>query len=190
MKHIAIFGSGEGTNAEHIIEYFQGRSDVSVSLIVYNRQAAGIARRAERHGIDSIYINREAFARGIELMQALSDHEIDFIVLDGFLLLVPAYLLEAYPGRIVNIHPSLIPRHSGKGLYGMKVHEEVVRDGDRETGITIHLIDQHYDAGQMVLQERCPVMPGDTPEDVACRVHELEYRHYAPTIDRLIRRLA
>ena len=186
MKNIAIFASGEGTNAERIIQYFKNSNTIRVAIIIYNRINAGIAKRAINHQITAKYLNKEGFQDSAQLLPLLKENHVDFIVLDGFLLLLPKYILESYPGNIVNIHPSLIPLHSGKGFFGIKVHEDVIACGDKETGITIHLIDENYDRGNIVLQVKCPVLNNDTPEDVAQRVHRLEYENYAPTIEALV----
>lgn len=186
MKKIVLFASGEGTNAEQIFKYFQHNAQIRVVLVVYNRKQAGVALRAQRWGVETQYMDKETLQKPEIVLPLLRGKGTDFIVLDGFLLLVPEYLLDAFPQRIVNIHPSLIPLHSGKGLYGMRVHEDVLRTGDKESGITIHLIDKEYDRGRILWQETCPVLEGDSPETLAARVHELEYRFYAPTIEEAV----
>ncbi|MBP3774892.1 MAG: phosphoribosylglycinamide formyltransferase [Bacteroidaceae bacterium] len=190
MQNIAIFASGEGTNAEHLIRRFnQAGSPLRVALVVYNRPQAAVVRRAQALGVPAVLCSRRDFEDRTHMMQLLHGHGISFIALCGFLLLLPPYLVQAFPGRIVNIHPSLLPLHSGKGMYGIKVHEDVLHCGDGETGITIHLIDEQYDRGRILLQARCPVLPDDTAESLARRVHQLEYEHYADTIARLAEQL-
>lgn len=186
QKNIAIFASGSGTNAENIIRHFQGNKDVNVALVVSNKPDAYVLVRAANLNVPSLTLTREEFARGEELARLMKERGIDFIVLAGFLLRVPEALIEAYPGRIVNIHPALLPKYGGKGMYGDRVHRAVVEAGERESGITIHLIDEQYDRGTTVFQAKCPVLPGDTPDDVAHKVHALEYAHYPEVIERLV----
>ena len=142
--------------------------------------------RAHRLGIPTLYINREQWADATHILTLLHEQQIDFIVLAGFLAHIPDALLHAYPNRIVNIHPSLLPKFGGKGMYGNKVHEAVVTAGETESGITIHYLNEHYDEGQIIAQYRCPVMPNDTPQDVATRVHALEYEYYPKVIEQLL----
>ena len=186
QKNIAIFASGSGTNAENIIRHFQGNKDVNVALVVSNKPDAYVLVRAANLHVPSLTLTREEFARGEELARLMKERGIDFIVLAGFLLRVPEALIEAYPGRIVNIHPALLPKYGGKGMYGDRVHRAVVPPGERESGITIHLIDEQYDRGTTVFQAKCPVLPGDTPDDVARKVHALEYAHYPEVIGQLL----
>lgn len=186
QKNIAIFASGSGTNAENIIRHFQGNKDVNVALVVSNKPDAYVLVRAANLHVPSLTLTREEFAQGERLAALMKERGIDFIVLAGFLLRVPEALIEAYPGRIVNIHPALLPKYGGKGMYGDRVHRAVVEAGERESGITIHLIDEQYDRGTTVFQAKCPVLPGDTPDDVAHKVHALEYAHYPEVIERLV----
>lgn len=186
QKNIAIFASGSGTNAENIIRHFQGNKDVNVALVVSNKPDAYVLVRAANLHVPSLTLTCEEFARGEELARLMKERGIDFIVLAGFLLRVPEALIEAYPGRIVNIHPALLPKYGGKGMYGDRVHRAVVEAGERESGITIHLIDEQYDRGTTVFQAKCPVLPGDTPDDVARKVHALEYAHYPEVIGQLL----
>lgn len=184
MKSLAIFASGEGTNAENLIRYFAHRATARVAVVVTNRRQAGVAKRAEQLGVPVEWVPAEGWADRSQVMALLHRYEVDAIVLAGFLLLLPEYLVDAYDGRMVNIHPALLPLHAGKGMYGMRVHQDVVRCGDSETGITIHLVDAHYDHGRTLFQAKCPVKAGDTPEEVAARVHELEYRYYPEVVER------
>ena len=186
QKNIAIFASGSGTNAENIIRHFQGNKDVNVAIVVSNKPDAYVLVRAANLHVPSLTLTREEFARGEELARLMKERGIDFIVLAGFLLRVPEALIEAYPGRIVNIHPALLPKYGGKGMYGDRVHRAVVEAGEWESGITIHLIDEQYDRGTTVFQAKCPVLPGDTPDDVARKVHALEYAHYPEVIGQLL----
>lgn len=185
-RNIAIFASGNGTNAENIIKYFSGNKDIKVKIVMANKTDAFVLERAHRLGIPTLYINREQWADATHILTLLHEQQIDFIVLAGFLARIPDALLHAYPNRIVNIHPSLLPKFGGKGMYGNKVHEAVVAAGETESGITIHYLNEHYDEGQIIAQYRCPVMPNDTPQDVATRVHALEYEYYPKVIEQLL----
>lgn len=189
MKNIAIFASGSGSNAENIANYFAGSDYAQVSLIVANNPNAYVLERAKRLNIEALTISKAEFMAADSLIEELKSRNIDFIVLAGFLLLVPQKFIEAYPGRIVNIHPALLPKHGGKGMYGDRVHQAVVEAGDTESGITIHLIDGDYDKGTTFFQATCPVLPTDTPDDVAAKVHALEYEHFPHVIEEILRTL-
>lgn len=184
MKNLAIFASGEGTNAENIIRYFENSGTAKVTLLVYNRKEAGVRLRAERLGVRTEYIPKSMFGDSEKVLATLREANTDIIVLAGFLLFVPEYLLEAYHNRIINIHPSLLPLHGGKGMHGIHVHEDVLVCGDKETGITVHVADAQLDHGCVLFQAKCPVERGDTPEDVAARVHKLEYAYFPEVIER------
>ncbi|MBZ4651571.1 MAG: phosphoribosylglycinamide formyltransferase [Proteiniphilum sp.] len=188
MVRLALFASGSGSNAENIARYFRQRDDVEVTLIISNKADAYVHHRARELGIPSFTFSREAFDKGDEILELLRRYRIDFIILAGFLLRVSQPLLDAYPHRIVNIHPALLPLHGGKGMYGDRVHRAVVEAGDRESGITIHYVNEQYDEGDIIFQARCAVVPGDTPEDVARKVHELEYAHFPVVIDALVKK--
>ncbi len=184
MKNLAIFASGEGTNAENIIRYFENSGTAKVTLLVYNRKEAGVRLRAERLGMRTEYIPKSMFGDSEKVLATLREANTDIIVLAGFLLFVPEYLLETYHNRIINIHPSLLPLHGGKGMHGIHVHEDVLACGDKETGITVHVADAQLDHGCVLFQAKCPVERGDTPEDVAARVHKLEYAYFPEVIER------
>lgn len=184
MKNLAIFASGEGTNAENIIRYFENSGTAKVTLLVYNRKEAGVRLRAERLGVRTAYIPKSMFGDSEKVLATLREANTDIIVLAGFLLFVPEYLLETYHNRIINIHPSLLPLHGGKGMHGIHVHEDVLACGDKETGITVHVADAQLDHGCVLFQAKCPVERGDTPEDVAARVHKLEYAYFPEVIER------
>jgi len=189
MIQLALFASGSGSNAENIIRYFRNRDDVEVTLIISNKSDAYVHERARNLGIPSFTFSREVFDKGDEILELLRRYEIDFVVLAGFLLKVSQPLMDAYPGRIVNIHPALLPGYGGRGMYGDRVHRAVVEAGDRESGITIHYINEEYDEGDIIFQARCEVLPGESPDDVACKVHALEYAHYPEVIDLLLKKL-
>ena len=188
MHHIAVFASGEGTNAENIIRYFQHNDIAQVSVVIYNRKEAGVKAKAESLDTPAEFVDKDMLYDESRLLPLLDRYHVDFIVLAGFLLLIPRYLVHRYHQHIINIHPSLLPKHCGKGMYGMKVHEDVIRQGDTETGITIHLIDEEYDRGEIILQAMCPVLKDDTAQQVARKVHDLEYAHYPKAIEDLLRK--
>lgn len=189
MKRIAILASGSGSNAENIANYFNGSDYAQVTFIIANNPEAYVLERAKRLGIESAVVTKQQFIEADSIIAMLEEREIDFVVLAGFLLLVPQKLIAAYPGRIVNIHPALLPKHGGKGMYGDRVHKAVVECGDSESGITIHLIDEKYDKGTTFFQAKCPVLPTDTPDDVAAKVHALEYEHFPHVIEEILHTL-
>ncbi|MCB0574501.1 MAG: phosphoribosylglycinamide formyltransferase, partial [Saprospiraceae bacterium] len=159
MRNIAIFASGTGTNARKIIEFFRNDDTVRIALVVSNKKDAGVLDIAREHGITALTVDRTTFFQSEALLERLHTQKIDFIVLAGFLWLIPPYLVNAFPRRMINIHPALLPAYGGKGMYGMYVHEAVKAAGDAETGITIHYVNEHYDEGDFVFQTRCPVHP-------------------------------
>jgi len=189
MIRIAIFASGSGSNAENIAEYFRDHADIQVALILSNNPGAYVHERAKKLGIPSYTFSKAAFDEGSAVLHILREYQTDFIVLAGFLLKVSQPLLDAFPRRIVNIHPALLPKYGGKGMYGDRVHRAVVEAGERESGITIHYVNENYDEGDIIFQARCEVIPGETPEDVARKVHELEYAHFPVVIDALLKKL-
>lgn len=183
---IAILASGNGTNAEQIIQYFKDHPNVTVGLVLTNNPKAGVLERARNHGVPAKVFSREEFRDPQVILQWLKQYEISHIVLAGFLWLIPDFLIQSFPNHIVNIHPALLPRHGGKGMYGIKVHEAVKASADTETGITIHLVNEHYDEGKILFQASCPVSETHTAEDIAACVHELEYEHYPKVIEQWI----
>ena len=186
MKKIAVFASGTGTNAENIVNYFADNLNINVVLVVSNNSFAGVHDRANRLGVPSVTYTKEELAEGSEIIKKLAEYEVDWIVLAGFLKKISESILHVFPDRIVNIHPALLPKHGGQGMYGMRVHEAVVAAGDGESGITIHYINENYDEGHIIFQARCPVLPSDTPENVADKVHALEYKYYPEVIEKII----
>lgn len=185
MKHIAVFASGSGTNAENIIRYFFESKIAQVSLVLSENMDAFVLKRAEKMGVPTIVFNLDELKSGV-VTAKLIEHNIDFIVLAGFLKLIPINLLSSFPKRIVNIHPALLPKYGGKGMYGMKVHKAVIEAGELESGISIHLVNENYDEGNILFQAKCPVIPCDEPETLAERVHSLEYEYFPPVIERFI----
>ncbi len=185
-KKIAIFASGSGSNAENIIRYFQKSDTVEVSLVLSNRSDAFVLERASRLNVPNRVFSKEDWRLGDRIWATLQEYPIDFIVLAGFLIRVPDLLLHAYPDKIINIHPALLPKFGGKGMYGDRVHEAVVASGEKETGITIHYINEHYDEGAVIFQATCSVLPDDSAADVAKKVHALEYEHFPRIIEQVL----
>ncbi|MFA6127581.1 MAG: phosphoribosylglycinamide formyltransferase [Bacteroidales bacterium] len=189
MSNIAIFASGSGTNAEQIIRYFAADPVHSVKLVLSNKADAFVLERARMLSVPVTVFNRNTFYNTQGVLEILKDQAIDILVLAGFLWLVPDYLLITFPRRIINIHPALLPDYGGKGMYGMKVHEAVIRDRCKKSGITIHLIDEEYDRGEILYQAECPVLPDDLPDDLANRIHHLEHQYFPQTIKNYLERL-
>ena len=185
MKNLVLFASGSGSNAEKIIEHFKGSDQVRITHIYCNNPSAGIIQRAERLGIPCRVFDRESYKNGTVLKEVQS-LRTDWIILAGFLWLIPADFVKAFPQRIVNIHPALLPKFGGKGMYGHFVHEAVIENKETESGISIHLVDELYDHGKVVFQATCNVQPDDTPDTLAARIHELEHQHYATVIEELV----
>lgn len=190
MVNIAIFASGSGSNAENISNYFKNKEGASVSLIISNKADAFVHKRAEVLGIKSVTFSKDDFEKTDLVLDCLRENQIDFIVLAGFLLKVPQNLIDAYPQRIVNIHPALLPKFGGKGMYGDNVHKAVVAARESESGITIHYINENYDEGNIIFQAKCEVLSDDTFQNVAEKVHQLEYLHFPPVIDSVIAELS
>lgn len=186
MTNIAIFASGSGSNAENIIRYFEGRNDIKVSIILTNNDSAYVIERGKKLGIPVVTFTKSEFNQTTIVQQLLNDAGINYIVLAGFLLLVPKNLIDQYEGRIVNIHPALLPKHGGKGMYGDNVHRSVKEAGDEETGITIHQVNEKFDCGDIIFQATCEVKSSDTPDDIANKVHTLEYKYFPEVIDQHI----
>ncbi len=189
MHRLAVFASGTGSNAQKIIDYFRVHPLVSIGVIVSNNPQAGVIDISNAESIPYILIERETFYRGHSYVHELKENNIDFIVLAGFLWKVPLALIQAYPKKIINIHPALLPKYGGKGMYGRSVHQAVLDAKEPESGITIHYVDEWYDHGNIVFQARCPVDKEDTPETLAQKVHDLEHRHYSRVIEQLLKEL-
>jgi phosphoribosylglycinamide formyltransferase 1 len=182
MKNIAIFASGSGSNAENIIKYVEGNKEVKVALILTNNPNAGVLERAHRLSVPALVFNKTIFKDEAYMLEILSIHQIDYVILAGFLWLVPVYLIVAFPDKIINVHPALLPKYGGKGMWGHHVHEAVVANKEAETGITIHLVNEKYDEGRILFQAKCEVLGTDTPEDVAKKIHVLEFEHFPRVI--------
>ncbi len=186
MKRIAIFTSGTGSNAEKILAYFKDSVDIKIALIVSNKPDAGVLQIANRHKVPTLVIEREAFFKGDGYVPQLEAHQIDWIILAGFLWKIPTTLLKGWEKRIINIHPALLPKYGGKGMYGNAVHTAVIQAGETSSGITIHFVDEHYDHGAIIFQAECPVLPNDTPENLATRIHALEHQHFPRVVEQVI----
>jgi formyltetrahydrofolate-dependent phosphoribosylglycinamide formyltransferase len=185
-KNIAIFASGAGSNAQKIIQYFKNHAQINVALIITNNANAGVLQHAKSYKIPSTIVTKQQFLTNNTCLNQLQQQKIDYIILAGFLLQVPTTLIQAYPNKIINIHPALLPKHGGKGMYGMHVHKAVIANADAQSGITIHFVDEQYDHGATIYQATCAVSPTDTPETLAQKVHALEHAHFAPTIEKVI----
>lgn len=184
MKRIAIFASGGGTNAQNITNYFKDSDLARVAFIVTDNPQAGVLVRAAMLGVECVVIDREAIRDGAQVLAFLQGNKIDYVVLAGFLRLMPSCVVDAYKGRIVNIHPALLPNYGGKGMYGDNVHKAVVAAGEKESGITIHHVTENYDEGAAIAQVKCPVEPTDDHESLAERIHALEYEHFPKVIEQ------
>ncbi len=184
---IAIFASGSGTNAENLARYFSKHPSIRTEMILTNNARAGVLERAARWDIPALVFSRNDLCHSGHVLDILSVQGIDYIILAGFLWLIPPAILRHYPDRILNIHPALLPKYGGKGMYGDHVHMAVLAACEKSSGITIHLVDEIYDAGRILFQATCPVIPGDTPRSLAERIHALEYRHYPPVVEQYIK---
>lgn len=186
ILRIAIFASGAGSNAREIIRHFDGHTRFRVTLVACNRPEAGVIGVAGEAGIPVLPLKRERFFQGDGHLPDLMKAGIDLVVLAGFLWKVPSALVKAFPDRILNIHPALLPAHGGKGMYGARVHEAVIRGGDRHSGITIHLVDEQYDHGRTLFQARLDLRPDETPDALAQRIHVLEHRHFPAVVEAFL----
>jgi phosphoribosylglycinamide formyltransferase-1 len=189
MRNIAILASGSGTNAENIIEYFSNKKTAKVTLVLSNRREAYVLKRAAEHNVKAIFFDRDEFYFNGSVLNQLRSDKIDFLVLAGFLWLVPEEILKEYEGRIINIHPALLPGYGGKGMFGDKVHKAVIENREKESGITIHYVNRYYDEGDIIFQAKCQVEPDDTPDSLASKVHKLEYEFFPKIIEDLILKL-
>jgi phosphoribosylglycinamide formyltransferase-1 len=189
MKNIAIFASGSGTNAENIVRYFRPGTIGRVQMVLTNREDAGVIERCQALGTEVIVFNRKQFYHSNEVLELLFERDIDFIVLAGFLWLVPDYMTESFENKIINIHPALLPKYGGKGMYGMHVHRSVINAGETQSGISIHYVNRAYDEGDIIFQASCVVEADDTPDSLAGRIHELEYAHFPLVIEQLLKEL-
>ncbi|WP_109302129.1 phosphoribosylglycinamide formyltransferase [Aquimarina sp. AU474] len=186
MKRIIIFASGSGTNAENIIKYFQTQKTAEVTHVFSNNQRAKVLRRAHDLKTKALHFDRVSFYDTNDVLNILKDAQPDLIVLAGFLWIFPKKIIDIFPNSVINIHPALLPKYGGKGMYGNHVHEAVVRNKEKESGITIHYVNEHYDEGAIIFQAKTPVDKNDTAEDVAHAIHQLEYKHFPIVIEKLL----
>lgn len=185
MTRIAIFASGSGTNAEQIIKHFQNAEEISVSKVYCNKKEAGVFARCQRLNVPCVWFSREAFYDSSRVLHDVQLHA-DFVVLAGFLWRIPQDFVNAFPNKMVNIHPALLPKYGGKGMYGMNVHKAVKANNESETGITIHFVNEHYDEGAIIFQAKTALSSEDSPEDIANKIHTLEYAHFPKVIEKVI----
>jgi phosphoribosylglycinamide formyltransferase-1 len=187
MHRLAIFASGSGTNAENIIRYFQNKPQIKVSCICTNRADAYVAERVRPYNIPVLVFSRPDFYETEKILDYLKENNIDWIILAGFLWLIPANLIDRYPSRIINIHPALLPKYGGKGMYGASVHKAIIENQEKQSGITIHFVNKEYDKGNIIFQASCDIDPADTPDTLASRVHALEYENFPRVIEEVIK---
>ena len=186
MHRVAVFASGNGTNAEEIFKYFEGHRSIDIALLLCNNPKAGIIQRAENRGMPLIIFDKKDLVSSSHVLDKLEKEKISWIVLAGFLWLLPPHIVQTFLGRIINIHPSLLPKYGGKGMYGVRVHEAVIASDDKESGITIHIVDEEYDKGKIIFQARCKIAPLDSADSLAHKIHKLEYDHYPEVIEKCI----
>ncbi len=187
MKNVAIFASGEGTNAENLFNYFKNDNRIKIKLIVTNVDTAGIIAKAELHKKNVQIISKTALNEYTDqIIEFLRAEKIDLIILAGFLLKIPEKFIKAFPNQIVNIHPALLPKYGGKGMYGMNVHKAVIENKEQESGITIHYVNEEYDKGEIILQASCKIESDDTPETLNAKIRTLEFENFPKAIEKLI----
>ncbi|GGH37235.1 phosphoribosylglycinamide formyltransferase [Mangrovimonas yunxiaonensis] len=186
MKRIVIFASGSGSNAENLIRFFQDRDNATVVQVLTNNPHAKVLDRCKTLKVSALSFNRTAFTATNDVLNILRASQPDLIVLAGFLWKFPQNILDAFPNKVVNIHPALLPKYGGKGMYGMHVHQAVVANKESETGITVHYVNEHYDEGAIIFQASCEVAPLDKAEDVAAKIHELEMAHFPKVVEKLL----
>ncbi len=186
MKHLAVFASGNGSNAENIASFFSQHPSIRCSCFVTNNPNAFVVQRAKKLNLDCLIFNKEQFYNGIEIVEELKKRNIDFIVLAGFLLRIPQTLIQAFPDKIVNIHPALLPKFGGKGMYGDKVHQVVIKAGETQSGISIHFVNENYDEGKIIFQAVCPIENNETAETLASKIHALEYKFFPQIIEKVV----
>ena len=186
MIRIAILASGNGSNAQRIIEYFADNKDILFPFIITNKEDSYVRKRAESMRIPSIYISNSELKKGGSLLNLLIENKIDWVILAGYLLLIPSNVIKAFSNKIINIHPALLPKYGGKGMYGMKVHEAVIANSEKESGITIHFVNENYDEGDIIIQAKCSIADDDNPEILSQKIHFLEHEFFPKVIEDLI----
>ena len=187
MKRVVIFASGNGSNAENLIKFFHNSDSASVIQVLTNNPHAKVLDRCKKLDVSALSFNRVAFSKSEDVLNILKVSRPDLIVLAGFLWKFPQFILNKFENKVINIHPALLPKYGGKGMYGMHVHEAVVANDETETGITIHYVNENYDEGAVIFQAKCSVLPTDSAEDVANKIHLLEMEHFPKVVDKLLR---
>ena len=185
MKKILLFASGTGSNVENIIQYFKNNPDVEIAGVFSNNSNAIVLDKAKKHNVPTLIFNREQLTEGF-VLDKMTEFKPDLIVLAGFLWKMPEAIVNAYPNKIINIHPALLPKYGGKGMYGIKVHQMVLENKEKETGITIHYVNEHYDEGEFIFQQKVAIEDCKTPEEVANKIHELEHKHFPVIIEKIL----
>jgi phosphoribosylglycinamide formyltransferase-1 len=188
LVKIALFASGSGSNVQKIMDYFDKSSEIKVALLLSNNKNAYALERAQKMGVPTLVFDRKSFFESDEVIGELKSKDISWVILAGFLWMVPSNLIKAFPNQIINIHPALLPSYGGKGMYGMHVHTAVHKAGEKESGISIHLVNEKYDEGEIIFQATCPLDPQDTPEIIAKKVLVLEHKHFPEVIESAIRK--
>ncbi len=186
MINLAVLASGNGSNAENIVKYFKNHSAINVKLVITDNPKAYVIERAKNLGVECIQMSKDAIKTGNELNEKLIENKIDWIILAGFLLLIPKNVVENFRNKIVNIHPALLPKYGGKGMYGMNVHNKVIENAEKESGITIHFVNENYDEGDIIFQKSCPISSEDNADDLANKIHKLEYEYYPKIIEQTV----
>ncbi len=186
MKHLVIFASGSGTNAENIITFFRNRNNVSVVQVLTNNPEAKVLERCKILNVNTLVFDKEAFSQSNDILNILKPLNINLIILAGFLWKFPEFILKEYPNKVINIHPALLPKYGGKGMYGMHIHDAVISNKEKETGITIHYVNENYDEGAIIFQTKCNVESTDTIEDIAAKIHKLEMEYFPKVVDSLL----
>ncbi|UBZ08037.1 phosphoribosylglycinamide formyltransferase [Salegentibacter mishustinae] len=188
QKKIVVFASGSGTNAENIIKFFKKSSNTSVVAVFSNKRSAKVLKRAHDLNVKALYFDKDALYNSYDVLHILEDINPDLIVLAGFMWIFPEDILKKFPGKIVNIHPALLPKYGGKGMYGMRVHETIIKNKEKESGISIHFVNENYDEGEIIFQAKTDISEEDTPESLAEKIHKLEYKHFPEIIQQLLQK--
>lgn len=188
QKKIVVFASGSGTNAENIIKFFKKSPNASVVAVFSNKRSAKVLKRAHDLNVKALHFDRDALYNSYDVLHILEDINPDLIVLAGFMWIFPQDILKSFPGKIINIHPALLPKYGGKGMYGMNVHKAIIENKEKESGISIHFVNENYDEGEVIFQAKTNISEDDTPETLAEKIHELEYKHFPEIIQQLLQK--
>lgn len=188
VRKIVIFASGSGSNTENIIRYFENSENIKVAAVFSNKRNARVLRRAYDLDVQALHFDRDSFYHSNDVLHVLKDIDPDLIILAGFLWMVPKNIIENFPNRIINVHPALLPNYGGKGMYGMRVHEAIITNKEKESGITIHFVNEHYDEGEHIFQAKTIIETHDSPESLASKINELEHHHFPLVIEKLLQK--